>query len=137
MAVLRQMADGGTRSTAAGLISRVDPVVWKHIEVTSKVDPHFFAFRWITLLLSQEFDLPDTLRLWDAILADPHGRADALLRVCCAMVVHVRGTLLQGDFSIIVKTLQRYPLVDVDVLLALAASYPPCSEVLAKGRAHD
>eukprot|EP00955_Chlamydomonas_euryale_P067208 359786-Chlamydomonas_euryale.AAC.6 len=37
----------------------------------------------------------------------------------------------QGDFATIVKTLQRYPPCDVNVLLCMAAAYPPCSEVLA------
>ena len=35
---------------------------------TSQVDPQFYAFRWITLLLSQEFAFPDLLRIWDTIL---------------------------------------------------------------------
>lgn len=35
-----------------------------------------------------------------------------------------------GDFAVIVKTLQRYPSVDVDVILRAAARLPPCSSVL-------
>jgi hypothetical protein len=36
-----------------------------------------------------------------------------------------------GDFAVIVKTLQRYPSVDVDVILRAAARLPPCSSILA------
>jgi hypothetical protein len=36
-----------------------------------------------------------------------------------------------GDFAVIVKTLQRYPSIDVDVILRSAARLPPCSSVLA------
>ena len=36
-----------------------------------KVAPTFYGFRWITLLMTQEWDLPDVLRLWDSLLADP------------------------------------------------------------------
>ena len=30
----------------------------------------YFAFRWLSLMLSQEFSLPDVLTLWDALLTD-------------------------------------------------------------------
>ena len=39
-----------------------------------QVDPQFYAFRWVTLLLTQEFEFPELLRLWDALLADPAGQ---------------------------------------------------------------
>jgi len=60
------------------------------------VDPQFFAFRWITLLLTQEFPFPDAVRIWDTLLSDPAGRADCLLRVCVALLTNVRQQLLAG-----------------------------------------
>ncbi len=30
----------------------------------TQVNPQFYAFRWITLLLTQEFSFPDVVRLW-------------------------------------------------------------------------
>lgn len=30
----------------------------------------YFAFRWLTVILTQEFALPDVIRLWDSVLAD-------------------------------------------------------------------
>jgi hypothetical protein len=62
-----------------------------------QVDPQFFAFRWITLLLTQEFPFPDAVRIWDTLLSDPGGRADCLLRVCVALLVNVRQQLLEGE----------------------------------------
>ena len=38
-----------------------------------QVNPQFYAFRWITLLLTQEFGFPQILRLWDCILCSPDG----------------------------------------------------------------
>jgi hypothetical protein len=64
-----------------------------------QVDPQFFAFRWITLLLTQEFSFPDAVRIWDALLADPGGRLDCLLRVCLALLINVRQQLLAGGCS--------------------------------------
>jgi hypothetical protein len=61
-----------------------------------QVDPQFFAFRWITLLLTQEFPFPDAVRIWDTLLSDPAGRVDCLMRVCVTMLTNVRETLLAG-----------------------------------------
>ena len=36
-----------------------------------KVSPTFYGFRWITLLMTQEWDLPDVLRLWFACSDEP------------------------------------------------------------------
>lgn len=43
-------------------------------------------FRWISLILSQEFPLPDVVRIWDSVLADEK-RFDFLLYICCAMIL--------------------------------------------------
>lgn len=54
-----------------------------------KVKPEFYAFRWLTLLLSQEFRLPDVLRIWDSLFADQERNFEFLLYICCAMIVYV------------------------------------------------
>lgn len=38
-----------------------------------QINPQFYAFRWITLLLTQEFDFPACLRLWDTLLSNKDG----------------------------------------------------------------
>jgi hypothetical protein len=35
------------------------------------------------------------VRLWDTLFSDPAGRTDCLLRICTAMLQHVREELLQ------------------------------------------
>lgn len=37
------------------------------------MNPQFYAFRWITLLLTQEFNFADSLLIWDTLLSDPEG----------------------------------------------------------------
>uniref|UniRef100_A0A8D2HX90 TBC1 domain family member 13 n=1 Tax=Urocitellus parryii TaxID=9999 RepID=A0A8D2HX90_UROPR len=69
------------------------------------IKPQFFAFRWLTLLLSQEFLLPDVIRIWDSLFADDN-RFDFLLLVCCAMLILIREQLLEGDFTINMRLLQ-------------------------------
>lgn len=38
-----------------------------------QVNPQFYAFRWITLLLTQEFNFTDSIHIWDTLLSDPEG----------------------------------------------------------------
>ena len=56
------------------------------------VKEQYYAFRWITVLCSQEWDLPDVIRLWDSILADrgmqeEEGRFEFLLDFAVAMLM--------------------------------------------------
>ncbi|XP_018578078.1 TBC1 domain family member 13 isoform X2 [Anoplophora glabripennis] len=81
--------------------------------------PQFYSFRWITLLLSQEFPLPDVLRIWDSLFSDEK-RFDFLIYVCCAMIVILRNQLLEGDFPSNLKLLQNFPPMDVQIILSKA-----------------
>ena len=67
------------------LLQEKDYILWKDLD-DKKLDPQFYSFRWITLLLSQEFEIPDVLRLWDSLFADEH-RFEFLLYFCCAMLM--------------------------------------------------
>ncbi|KNE54352.1 hypothetical protein AMAG_00331 [Allomyces macrogynus ATCC 38327] len=62
----------GINSALASLRDRVtylDPDLAHDME-TKGITPAFFAFRWLTCLCAQEFDLPDLLRFWDSVFAD-------------------------------------------------------------------
>ncbi|KAJ8449650.1 hypothetical protein Cgig2_001306 [Carnegiea gigantea] len=66
----------GIRSTITKLsllLKEHDEELWRHLEVTCKINPQFYAFRWITLLLTQEFSFTDSLHIWDTLLSDPEG----------------------------------------------------------------
>lgn len=54
------------------------------------IKPQYFTFRWLTLLLSQEFLLPDVIRIWDTLFSDKE-RFHFLILVCCAMLMWVSG----------------------------------------------
>ncbi|KAK1305674.1 hypothetical protein QJS10_CPA10g01553 [Acorus calamus] len=113
----------GIRSTItrlSQLLKKHDEELWRHLEVTTKVNPQFYAFRWITLLLTQEFNFADSLHIWDTLLSDPEGPQETLLRVCCAMLVLIRRRLLAGDFTANLKLLQNYPSTNIGHLLYVA-----------------
>ncbi|CAA7409887.1 unnamed protein product [Spirodela intermedia] len=109
-----------TLADLSQLLKANDEELWRHLELSNKVRPQFYAFRWITLLLTQEFGLPAVIRIWDALLGNPSGVQEMLLRVCCAMLLCVRRELLEGDFMANVKLLQSYPRVDLERLLNVA-----------------
>ncbi|XP_077211115.1 uncharacterized protein LOC143846542 isoform X3 [Tasmannia lanceolata] len=116
-----------TLSRLAELLKANDEALWRHLETTTKVKPQFYAFRWITLLLTQEFNLYAIMRIWDSLLSNPFGLQDMLLRVCCAMLLCVRSELLNGDFTANLKLLQRYPPIDIEYLLHVAQELSPQS----------
>ena len=97
------------------LLQTHDPEVFEHLQECS-IDASFFAIRWLTTLLSREFLLPDTIRLWDSMFASTH--KDNFMRyVCVTMVLIIRDRLLGGDFSTCIKLLQGYPPTHMDHLI--------------------
>ncbi|XP_044760024.1 TBC1 domain family member 13 [Coccinella septempunctata] len=95
-----------------------DRDVWLKLQQLD-LKPQYYSFRWITLLLSQEFPLPDVLRIWDSLFSDEN-RFDFLINVCCAMIIILRERLLQGDFPSNIKLLQSFPPMDVQIILSKA-----------------
>ncbi|TMS08719.1 TBC1 domain family member 13 [Larimichthys crocea] len=83
------------------------------------IKPQYFTFRWLTLLLSQEFLLPDVIRIWDTLFSD-QDRFHFLILVCCAMLILIRESLLAGDFTVNMRSLQDYPISDVHTILTKA-----------------
>jgi len=97
------------------LLKRHDPEVKDHLDEVG-IHPSFYAIRWWTTLLSREFLLPDTIRLWDSLVSSTH-RDNFLRYVCVTMVMLIREDLLKGDFSTCLRLLQSYPSVHMDGLL--------------------
>ena len=89
------------------LIESKDPELGRKLK-SLRVAPTFYGFRWITLLMTQEWDLPDVLILWDTLLADP-SRFEFLLYFCVATITSIRTDLIaKDDFAFAVKALQRF-----------------------------
>ena len=112
----------GIRATMSRLSSSLrafDPGLAAHLDAAG-LNPQFYAFRWVTTLLTQEFAFPDAVRLWDALLSDPGGRADCLQRLCVGMVLLVREALMAADFAANMKLLQHYPPMDLGLVLRKA-----------------
>ena len=52
------------------LLKIIDYELYLHLE-RNKVKLEFYAFRWMTLFFTQDFEMPDIMRLWDSIFSDP------------------------------------------------------------------
>jgi len=105
----------GRMSNMIALLSLHDPEVRCHLDDCG-IDPAFYSIRWLTTLLSREFFLPDTIRLWDSMFASTH--KDNFMRyVCVSMVMIIRERLLKGDFGTCLRLLQKYPSTNIDQLL--------------------
>lgn len=81
-------SEGGIKqkmATLSTLLHDRDEEVWQRLR-DQELYPQYYSFRWLTLMLSQEFPLPDVVRIWDSVFADSK-RFDFLVRVCCAMIV--------------------------------------------------
>ncbi|XP_076352162.1 TBC1 domain family member 13 [Tachypleus tridentatus] len=100
------------------MLQRYDYTLWLKLN-QQEIRPQYFSFRWITLLLSQEFPLPDVIRIWDSLLADS-SRFSFLIYVCCAMMILLRDLLLAGDFPSNLKLLQNFPEMDIHKVLQKA-----------------
>lgn len=74
------------------LLKEKDVEVWNRLR-DQELYPQYYSFRWLTLMLSQEFPLPDVCRIWDSVFADEN-RFKFLVDVCCAMIMLVTDTKL-------------------------------------------
>ncbi|CAO3595440.1 unnamed protein product [Absidia cylindrospora] len=128
---LDQDASTGIHGTMYRLQQRLawyDKNLWRDLQRKGVKEP-YYAFRWITVLFTQEWDLPDVIRLWDSLLAERGMEAiggttdtpfEFLLDFAVAMLVCVRQELLKGDFGENVKLLQDYPINDIQYVLTMA-----------------
>ncbi|KAI9247500.1 rab-GTPase-TBC domain-containing protein [Phascolomyces articulosus] len=128
---LDQDASTGINATMQRMSQRlawVDKPLWRDLR-RKDIKEQYYAFRWITVLCSQEWDLPSVIRLWDSILADrgsqeglAETRFEFLLDFAVAMVLCIRQEILKGDFAENVRLLQNYPIDDIQIVLATANS---------------
>lgn len=100
------------------ILKLYDKELFQHFQ-DQKVEIQFFAFRWYTLFLTQEFEMPDILRLWDSILAEDE-KFEFLNVLCIAIVKMKRHEIMQSDFAGIMMTLQTLDKIDVEKLIKVA-----------------
>jgi TBC1 domain family member 5 len=90
------------------LLSIFDPELALHLQVAG-VLPQIYAIRWVRLLFGREFDFADVLRLWDIMFAEKL-RSDIIDMTCVAMLLRMRWSLVEADYSTAITTLTHVKL---------------------------
>ncbi|KAK4661435.1 uncharacterized protein QC763_702230 [Podospora pseudopauciseta] len=86
---------------------KIDEELANHLR-DIEVLPQIFLIRWIRLLFGREFPFEQTMILWDAIFAfDPN--LEMIDLICVAMLLRIRWTLLEADYSVALQLLLKYP----------------------------
>ena len=86
-----------------------------------------FAFRWINLFFSQQFILPDLIRIWDAIFCEDD-RYNFVYYFGLAILEYKKSRLLGNNFYDVVEELQRKELTDVNKIMKIALEIKKLNE---------
>ncbi|OBR14115.1 WD repeat domain-containing protein [Colletotrichum higginsianum IMI 349063] len=88
-------------------LAKVDPELANHLK-DIEILPQIFLIRWIRLLFGREFPFDEMLVLWDTIFAvDPS--LSLIDLICVAMLLRIRWSLLEADYSVCLQLLLKYP----------------------------
>lgn len=105
----------GTLSAYDTLLRKCDPEIHTKLAEVGLL-PEFYAFRWLTLMFSQDFYTPDVLSVWDFLLSFGDEIDAAVMYAAVAMVSLVREQLFAMPFGGCIQLLQSYPHHEVDVI---------------------
>ncbi|KAK4123747.1 RabGAP/TBC [Parathielavia appendiculata] len=88
-------------------LTKIDEELANHLR-NIEVLPQIFLIRWIRLLFGREFNFGQLLSLWDILFAyDPH--LELIDLICVAMLLRIRWTLLEADYSVALQLMLKYP----------------------------
>jgi hypothetical protein len=97
------------------LLKIVDRDIYDHF-ITLKIELSHFAFRWFILFYTQEFLLPDTMRLWDALICETD-KFFLVYYVALAILKLKKKELLESDFAEVILHMQELGDVDAEGIL--------------------
>ena len=76
------------------------------------------SFRWFSLFFSQDFLLPDTLRLWDIFFCEEN-KLYFVYYFSLGLLIYKKNKLMNKDFFGIVKELQNLEDVDIEKVIEI------------------
>lgn len=101
------------------LLKLTDKLLYNHFKKIS-LEVQLFAFKWMVLFFTQDFMMPDILRLWDAILSD-NDKFYMVYLICLAILNIRRKELLKCDFVGCLANLQKINDLDVENILNIVS----------------
>lgn len=87
----------------ARIFYQIDRPLYEHLE-NETVTPNFYALRWLMLMMAQEFELLNVIKVWDTLLSDST-RWNFVYYLSVASVSIRREKLIRSDFSDIMEGL--------------------------------
>jgi hypothetical protein len=102
------------------LLKRYDVNLFNMLQ-SMKLFTSYFAIRWISCIFCREFDLLDSIRIWDSYLAD-NNRKEFISFFATTMIMEKKDFLEHGNFASNLTLLQNYPPININILLNKSAS---------------
>lgn len=107
------------------LIKQSDPEILQYLE---DLDINFmdFAYRWVSCYLTREFDIYQTIRLWDTYFSEDEGFSQFHCYVCAALFLQFSKDLKEMSFQDALMFLQNLPTKnweEDEIKILLAKSY--------------
>lgn len=102
-------------------LKQIDPSLWAHL-AKLEIEPQLWGIRWLRLLFTREFSYHESLLIWDGILAEDGVGLRLADFMCIAMLLRIRQSLLEADYSNALQLILRFPKPDdgdsrIDLLL--------------------
>lgn len=101
--------------TLETLLKFIDYDVYNKL-TKENIEMHFYAFRWFTLFFTQDYEMPDILRLWDSILSEDD-IFDFINMIILTILRIKRNIILENEFSGIMMQLQDLVGIEVEQLV--------------------
>lgn len=80
-------------------IKKIDPKLSEVLAV-AKIDIKLFAMRWFMVYMLQEFDVNNSLLIWDGLFCAEVGMSKYLYYICLAVLFIKREALMQTPTTI-------------------------------------
>merc|ERR1719188_1073 len=127
MQVMDQTAEGvhALVDSVTGLLRSYDLELSDHLR-RSELPPLIWVFRWCTVLFAQDLTLPDCVRLWDSLIADPN-RFQFVAHVAVAAVLEHREELLALDKQFLLAESLQGAARHADAESLLRRSFAVCA----------
>ena len=105
-------------SILSEILKVCDKDVFNHLK-NIKLDLQLISFKWVVLLFTQDFILPDILRVWDALLSE-EDKFYMVYLICISILTIKRKDILKSDFAGVISKLQKINSVDIEKIISTA-----------------
>lgn len=108
------------------LLSRIDKRLYEFF-INVGIELQFFMFRWYTLLFTQEYEMPDVLRLWDSVLSYTINneknidKFSFLNYLCISLILVNKDKVIDKEFADVMLSYQQIEEIEVSHHIKLAS----------------